>query len=496
MQVTLLQLITIHCLVVIEYLQNISIAFAASYIMGGISAAPEEFSLAAAAYASTAIFMVVQHQFWVERLGYRRFVRYSHIIYALGACLCALSNTPGEFIFARVIQGLGGATFFTAARLLVNHFCIGKERILGIRFFASGLLLGSSLAPLLGAWLVSNWGWQSLFWAMAPILAVSLTLCELTLPGKLDKSETRSSAHLGGLLCLVAGAIAIQYAQERSQYDLFSQPLHLWIIGLLGVAGVLAFIRIEWHRSQPLIAYQSLMNTRFAVGMGLYFLLFVVANANNYILPVFIEKGLGFDVPSAGWIISVTSLVGVPIMFFQTSALARFLPSLRVMLIATFGLLVLFAIGLSQVSEQGNLGALTLPLLAFSAFTSLGLGYAAQSSFSAVDPTAFSHAYQTKNVIRELANSGGISMATMVLQSRSTVHYARLTEQVNPYNPWYQPALDQLQQVLGSQGAAIAKLGAILSQQATFMACIDYFRLTVLIALAAMAMLWFQRVLK
>ena len=34
MQVTLLQLITIHCLVVIEYLQNISIAFAASYIMG------------------------------------------------------------------------------------------------------------------------------------------------------------------------------------------------------------------------------------------------------------------------------------------------------------------------------------------------------------------------------------------------------------------------------------------------------------------------------
>ena len=68
-QVHLLMLSALVCL---EYLQSVMASFASVHIMGGIGAAPEEFSLGAAAYAAVAIVMLFKHRVWVQRFGYRR----------------------------------------------------------------------------------------------------------------------------------------------------------------------------------------------------------------------------------------------------------------------------------------------------------------------------------------------------------------------------------------------------------------------------------------
>lgn len=141
-------------LVALEFLQNGMLAFGANHIIQGLNSTPQAFSLAAAVYASVAILLIVKHRWLVDRLGYRDFVLGSLVLYILGALGAGFAQDMALFTLARAVQALGGATFFTAARMQVNRFP-APERLLSIRFFVTGLFLGSIIAPILAAWLLS-----------------------------------------------------------------------------------------------------------------------------------------------------------------------------------------------------------------------------------------------------------------------------------------------------------------------------------------------------
>lgn len=93
-----LLLLTIFLLNGIEFLQTGMIAFASGPIMGEIGAGPEEFSLVSAAYASVAVLAISQQHWFVERLGWRRFLQYSLSIFMIGAVICGSSQAYGEFL--------------------------------------------------------------------------------------------------------------------------------------------------------------------------------------------------------------------------------------------------------------------------------------------------------------------------------------------------------------------------------------------------------------
>ena len=130
----------------LEFIQNGMLNFAASSVMGGVGAAPEEFSYAAMAYAITAVLALFNHRWCAQQLGSRGLVQVSLLLFAIGAVQCAVANTPMAFIFGRALQGLGGATFFTAARVQVNTFD-AKKRLIALLFFGYSLMLGSALGP-------------------------------------------------------------------------------------------------------------------------------------------------------------------------------------------------------------------------------------------------------------------------------------------------------------------------------------------------------------
>src|SRR5471030_1852719 len=111
-------------LVALEFLQNGMLAFGANHITRGLHSTPQAFSLAAAVYASVAILLIVKHRWLVERLGYRDFV--------LGALGAGFASNMMLFTLARAVQAVGGATFFTAARMQVNRFP-APERLLSLR---------------------------------------------------------------------------------------------------------------------------------------------------------------------------------------------------------------------------------------------------------------------------------------------------------------------------------------------------------------------------
>jgi DHA2 family multidrug resistance protein len=485
-------LLTLTALVCLEYLQSVMASFSSSYIMGGVEAAPEEFSLASAAYAAVAVVMLFKHRVLVQRWGYRRFIRLSLLTFALGALLTGLSDSVPTYILGRMIQAVGGSAFFTAGRVQVNHYQ-GPERLMAIKRFAIGIFLGAGLAPFLASELLEAWGWRAVFLVMLPLTALVAWLVEYAMPDhEPAEHDHPGQVHAGGTLALVAGIFALQFALERVPFDMFGTATAIWALALLALVALGAFVWHDWSRHDGLIPYRHFVDGRFVVGMAIYFFCYLVGAVSSYITPVFMVQGLGFAVTSSGWLLSATSLFGLVTMFIYFKCVPHH-AKLKHYLWLALGVLFLHGWWMSSMDSDVTQRDLFWPLVLNSGvFVALAQGTAALGTFRHVDEKVFSQAYQVKNAMREVANASGVSLATVILQMRGSLHYARLAESTTSLNPLYGDGTVTLS-TLGQPAPTemLMRLSALITQQATLMACLDfYWALCGVALLAAAALAW------
>lgn len=487
---------SILLIVFLEYLQTIMVSFASSYISGGVDAAPEEFSLAAACYATVAVVVILAHRWLVQQLGYRRMLRLSLLAFAAGALVCACCNSVSGLILGRMIQASGGAAFFTASRVQVLHYQ-GRERIPALLSMPVGITLASALAPMLAASLVSNYSWRALFWVMLPLtLLVDQVVARAVPEREPVENEQPDQLHPWGILLLTLGVFMLQFVLERARFDLFADTLPLCIGALLALGLLLAYVRHDWRHRTPLISYAQFSSYHYWFGLGMYFFGYMVISTSNYILPLFMVQGLGFAVQTTGWMLGLTSLAGMVTIFLHFGLMTRW-PSMKRYLQLSLLSLLLFgwvASGFTQEVTLWYIGASLLLLNAW--FMPFALGTAAAATFRGINDKVFTHAYQVKNSMREVANALGVSVATIVVQMRSSLHYSRLAESTasiypaygnpgSPNDPW--GLLDH------PAPSALSRLSSEISRQATMMACQDYFWGLCAIAVISAVLLLMQR---
>jgi len=244
---------------------------------------------------------------------------------------------------------------------------------------------------------------------------------------------------------------------------------------VLAGAGLYGFMRVEFGRPGALLPLERFTGGRFAAGITLYGLCYLVLSSTGYMLPVTLQRGLGFPVLATGALLTAASLVGIIAALAHVSLVRRF-PSQRKYLLLAFGCLTAFGFTMSATSPDVPLWHFVLPLIAYAVFGSFAQGTAALNSFADIGEDVFSEAYQAKNMMRELVNSTGISIATLMLQSRSTLHYSRIVERIDvarldptTAGPFAGLIADP------TQPALLQQLATAVTQQATLMACLDFF---------------------
>ncbi|MET5116560.1 MFS transporter, partial [Burkholderia pseudomallei] len=75
---------------------------------------------ASSAYAVTAVLRILQQQWWVDRLGHRRYVAGCMRMFSLGAMAAAAADTSLQLAFARVFQGYFIGPMMGACRILIQ----------------------------------------------------------------------------------------------------------------------------------------------------------------------------------------------------------------------------------------------------------------------------------------------------------------------------------------------------------------------------------------
>lgn len=497
---------TIFVLSLTEFLQAGMTAFAAAPIMGYVAMGPEEFSLIAAVYASLAILAISLQRWWVERIGGQRFIQLSAVLTVVGSLICAASHDFNSFLLGRAVMALGGGAFFTASRMLIQHRLAGPKRFAGIRCLATGLSLGIAASPWLAATAVADGHWSAMYGLLAALGVLVLVLATLALDGgPRDIPQRRSAVQPWQQLLLVGGSFGLLYALQRLYYDFYSHTLAVLLTLGGALAGVAVYLHQQHHHTNPLLRVREMWSPRYLAGLALFGVGYVVLGANNYVVPVLLQRALGFGWQTVGNIEALGLGAALLTWLVMSRVLPRY-PSPRKFLVVGFCALALSGALLTGIDTEVDLWCHVLPALALnSVFLLTVFPVSAMQTFRGVehDESVFSHAQQLKNMMSQAGIAIGIAIATVGQQWRSAVHYDVLAAQVNPYSAPFAALVKQMQQALGgampaaqATQMALAQAAQMVAQQATLLATIDHFSFIAVLGFVGMMAVWTQRVFR
>jgi DHA2 family multidrug resistance protein len=401
--------------------------------------------------------------------------------------VCGLADSLPGFTAGRLVMAVGCASFMTAARMLVNHIPPSPRRFTGIRFLAGGLAWGLAAGPLLASWALASQNWRAAFFLMAVPAALIAVLAQWAPMDEVVQPRAPSRSHsmsLLAVLALMAGSFAALHALQRSGFDFFSEPRRLLAWGALALPVLWLFVRLNRQGGGALIAFGSLAQRRYGVGMGIFATAYLVLGANSIMLPTLLQRVLALPLEIVGRYLGCGALAGVATLVVVTRLLPR-RPGPTPYYLAGFGALLLCGWQLGRLSEGADPLRSVLPaLLCNGAFMLAVLPVTAMQTFLKLqhDEETFSHANQLKNMLAQFGIAAGMALATLLMQWRSNVHYTRLAESLSPSNLALGPALEQLTQgFAATQGPAaaprmaLAQLAAWVTQEATLMGALDYF---------------------
>ena len=202
-----------------------------------------------------------------DRLGRKGFLLAGLVVFGAASIAGGLTDTAGQLIVARCFMGLGAAMIFpTTLSLISNVYTERAERAKAIGLWGATAGIAIALGPIVGGWLLEQFSWTSIFFAMAPVAAVGAALVAWSVPTSRDPGAHKTD---GPGLVLSSAAIALL------TYTLIEAPSHGWSSGrtLAGFA-LAAALFARLHRSasaraaEPMLDVSLFRNLRFTAASG------------------------------------------------------------------------------------------------------------------------------------------------------------------------------------------------------------------------------------
>jgi MFS transporter, DHA2 family, multidrug resistance protein len=241
-----------------------------------------------------------------DRIGYRRVYLPGLGIFIVGSVACAMANSLGTLIAARMFQGIGAAGIMSMNSALVRatypHAILGK----GIGYNALVLSISAAAGPSIAALILSVASWSWLFLINIPIGLASLAIGLRALPDAPGHGGRPN--YLSAALSAVSLS-ALIFGVETAAREEFGTGLSLLALGL--ITGAL-LVRREWTRPAPLLPLDLLRIPIFSLSIVTSITSFAAQMLALVTLPFLLQHLLGRSIAETGLLMTAWPLaVGV-----------------------------------------------------------------------------------------------------------------------------------------------------------------------------------------
>src|SRR4029078_2046589 len=144
-----------------------------------------------------------------DRLGRKGFLLAGLVVFGAASIAGGLTDTASQLIVARCFMGLGAAMIFpTTLSLISNVYTERAERAKAIGLWGATAGIAISLGRIVGGWLLEQFSWTSIFFAMAPVAAVGAALVAWRVPTSRDPDAHKTDGP-GLVLSRAPGALVV-----------------------------------------------------------------------------------------------------------------------------------------------------------------------------------------------------------------------------------------------------------------------------------------------
>jgi EmrB/QacA subfamily drug resistance transporter len=245
-------------------------------------------------------------------IGRKRLFIIGVTLFSASSLLAAFSQSILWLIGARLFQAFGGALITSnVLAIITDIFPAGKR---GAAMGVQAILIsgGASIGPILGGFLVTHFGWQSVFLVNVPIGLVAAAFAAFILP-PLKSSRTMEPVDWVGGGLLVAGLGSLLLGVTKGPDWNWSMTSILLMAGGLFLLGL--FILHELRTKYPLVDLSLFKIREFTAGQMAGTFATITMSCMMLLFPFYWQVLRGYSAESAGLLmlpIPLTLMVVAP----------------------------------------------------------------------------------------------------------------------------------------------------------------------------------------
>jgi EmrB/QacA subfamily drug resistance transporter len=254
-----------------------------------------------------------------DTYGRKRTFQIGFGVFSFASLLCGLSDTLWGLILSRLLQGAGAAMLMANGPAVITACFPPGERgkALGIlsMIVSAGLISG----PSIGGFLISQLGWQSIFWVNVPIGVLGIYLAQRFITKDLV-SKVRLPFDWGGAVLQMVVLLLFMAIVDPPYLAISGEQLvqvpRLLLFGALILSAVI-FAQVESEARAPLFDFGLLRNRSFLTGNLASFLTFCSYSALTILMPFYLESVLQHSARETGIFMTM-----IPVLIFVVAPFA------------------------------------------------------------------------------------------------------------------------------------------------------------------------------
>ena len=339
------------------------------------------------------------------------------LIFLAGSLLSGMSQSMGELIAFRALQGLGAGGLMVGAQAIIAEIVPPRERGRYMGLIGSVFAVASVAGPLLGGFFVETLSWRWVFYVNMPIGVVAVLVVIFKLHLHVPKHRHQID-YLGATL-LTAGVSALILVTTWGGNQYAWGSLTIVALAVAGVALLGVFVKQETRAAEPIIPLKLFRSRVFSIASSIGFVIGLAMFGAIIFIPLFLQLVYGASATGSG-LRMIPLMAGLLVASIASGRAISRMGRYRVFPIAGTAILV---VGMFLLSR---LGIGTPPWVAsvYMVVVGVGIGLVMQVLVLVVQndapPRDIGVATSTATFFRSMGGSLGVALFGAIFASRLT----------------------------------------------------------------------------
>ncbi|MDN3548709.1 DHA2 family efflux MFS transporter permease subunit [Mucilaginibacter aquaedulcis] len=425
--------ITIITSTIIELIDTTIVNVSINTMSGNLGASLEDTAWVITSYAIANVIVIPMTSFLAEKIGRKQYYIGSILLFTLSSALCGFSTSLWELVAFRFLQGVGGGALLSTSQAILFETFPPKERGLASGIFSLGIIIGPSIGPVLGGYIVDNLSWQWIFYVNIPIGLMAAMLSFIYLRPSQGSKDDRKIDWLGiGLLAVGIGSL--QVVLERGETDDWFSATYITVLSIISVISLSVLVWWELKVKHPVINFRVLKSTTLSISAVMTFVLGFGLFSAVFVFPLYAQRIIGYSAFQTGTMLLPGTLMAAMVSPF----LGRMLQSgLRPQYLIITGFLfsAIFGFFMSKSNLETGDAWFFIPLIFRGLGAALLIVPLTALAVSELKPQDIPQGAALNNMMRQMGGSFGIALINTYIAQRAAANRTALITHVTDSDP-------------------------------------------------------------